>query len=280
MKEKLSINTIKAVATIICGNPIDQDKRISPYRTQNNLNEFFYEDLELKQPDGIMGTSRQSWTESWLKNYNKNINAKIIIEASVREGDYVNTDYNTTEVADYLNLFLYHDGLVLVKNGSKFKLTARNGVQLPETSNHEVLSEEYVLELSAKCEAKLADKDFDGAITNARTLIEAVLFSLEEKLTGKKTNHQGDLPKQYKHVSKLLNLDDQRSDLDDRFKDVIRGLTTIVHGLASIRNKMSDGHARELKPAAHHARVVVNSTKTIATFLVESYLFQKSKKEN
>jgi hypothetical protein len=40
---------------------------------------------------------------------------------------------------------------------------------------------------------------------------------------------------------------------------------------------MSDGHARERKPETHHARVIVNAAKTVAVFLVESYLFQRDK---
>ena len=72
-------------------------------------------------------------------------------------------------------------------------------------------------------------------------------------------------------------MDDQRPDLDDRFKDVIRGLVMIANGLAPLRNKMSDGHARERKPAPHHARVVVNAAKTVSAFLVESYRYQKEK---
>ena len=35
--------------------------------------------------------------------------------------------------------------------------------------------------------------------------------------------------------------------------------------------------ARERKPEPHHARVIVNAAKTVATFLVESYLFQREK---
>jgi hypothetical protein len=51
----------------------------------------------------------------------------------------------------------------------------------------------------------------------------------------------------------------------------------IANGLAPLRNKMSDGHARESKPAAHHARVVVNAAKTVSAFLVESYSYQIGK---
>lgn len=153
----------------------------------------------------------------------------------------------------------------------------RQDLAVPESRSGDILSDEYIKELSDKCTLKLAARDFDGAITNARTLLEAVLAALEERLTGTRGDYKGDLPKQFKRVARLLRMDDERSDLDDRFKDVIRGLVMIANGLAPLRNKMSDGHARERRPAPHHARVIVNAAKTTATFLVESYTYQSEK---
>lgn len=153
-----------------------------------------------------------------------------------------------------------------------------SAVALPEPAHaHDVLSDEYVGELSAKCESRLASGDLDGAVTVGRTLLEAVLGELELRLAGERGDYQGDMPKQFKAVTKLLRMDEQRPDLDERFKNVIRGLVMIANGLAPLRNKLSDGHARVRKPALHHARVVVNAAKTVASFLVESYQFQKDK---
>ena len=109
-------------------------------------------------------------------------------------------------------------------------------------------------------------------------MLEAVLVELEKQLAGAPGDYKGDLPKQFKAVAKQLRIDDERTDLDDNFKQVARGLVQVVNGLAPIRNKMSDGHARERKPEAHHARVIVNAAKTVATFLVESYLAQRERR--
>jgi hypothetical protein len=155
---------------------------------------------------------------------------------------------------------------------------ASGAVALPDPVHAtDVLSDEYVRELAGKCDSRLASDDLDGAVTVARTLLEAILSELEIRLAGAKGNYKGDLPKQFKQVTKLLRMDEQRSDLDDRFKDVIRGLVMVANGLAPLRNKMSDGHARERKPAPHHARVVVNAAKTVSAFLVESYTYQIGK---
>jgi hypothetical protein len=141
----------------------------------------------------------------------------------------------------------------------------------------DVLSLEYVHELVTKTDQRLASADFEGAITTARTMLEAVLQEIERRLTTAPGDHKGDILRMFKAASKPLRIDEERADLDDNFKQVVRGLVQIVNGLAPIRNKMSDGHARERKPAPHHARVIVNAAKTVSTFLIESYLFQLDK---
>jgi hypothetical protein len=153
------------------------------------------------------------------------------------------------------------------------------GVRVASTAtvSTEVLSLAYVTELEAKTDKRLANADFEGAITTARTMLEAVLLELERRMAGCPGDHKGDLQRLFKSVAKQLRIDEERQDLDDNFKQVVRGLVQIVNGLAPIRNKMSDGHPRERKPAAHHARVIVNAAKTVATFLVESYLFQRER---
>jgi hypothetical protein len=108
-------------------------------------------------------------------------------------------------------------------------------------------------------------------------MLEAVLLELERRLLAVPIDHKGDLQRLFKAVAKQLRIDEGRADLDDNFKQVVRGLVQIVNGLAPIRNKMSDGHPRTRKPAAHHARVIANAAKTVAAFLIESYVFQRDK---
>lgn len=144
-------------------------------------------------------------------------------------------------------------------------------------SGIDVLSLDYAHELVIKTDQRLASMDFEGAITTARTMLEAVLQEIERRLTTVPGDHKGDLLRMFKAAAKPLRIDEERADLDDNFKQVIRGLVQVVNGLAPIRNKMSDGHARQRKPAPHHARVIVNAAKTVSTFLIDSYLFQRDK---
>ncbi len=192
---------------------------------------------------------------------------------------------DATELVSLYNKHLNADGWELIP-GKKVSgkpifvphRCASAHVAMPnDDARIDVLSDNYIRELSEKCDARLSGGDYDGSITVGRTLLEAILGELELRLAGVRGEYKGDLPKQFKQVAKLLRMDDQRQDIDDRFKDVIRGLIGVANGLAPLRNKLSDGHARAKKPAPHHARVVVNAAKTVATFLVESYNYQVSK---
>lgn len=144
----------------------------------------------------------------------------------------------------------------------------------PDAPN--VLTLAYVRELSDKAERRLAASDREGSITVSRTLVEAVLEQLELRLTGQSGNYAGDLQRQYKAVAKILRIDDKDDQVDEGFKQIARGLVQIVNGLAAIRNMASDGHARHVQPQDRHARVAVNSAKTVASFLVEVYTAKRS----
>lgn len=193
---------------------------------------------------------------------------------------------DVSRVAQTLEALLEHRGvrdgdeastnLVKVKNLIA-RLRKAQVAMLPVTRAVDLLSLAYVHELETKIDQRLTAADLEGAITVARTMLEAVLVELEKRLAGAPGDYKGDLPKQFKAVAKQLRIDDERADLDDNFKQVARGLVQVVNGLAPIRNKMSDGHARERKPESHHARVIVNAAKTVATFLVESYLVQRER---
>lgn len=275
---RISFKTIEAIAAIVCGDRVDIDKSLSPYRSHAKLTEFFEEDLAILKLSPVEPASRPKWTASWLKHTNGTPELKKIVEASVRPSDYESTDFRVESAVEHLNRFLKHDDLRLVRSGKRYVLTSQHGVALPEIiAEADVLSVEYIQELAGKCDTRLSDGELEGAITVARTMIEAVLTELEGRLCDKAGDYKGELGKQFKAVAKHLGMDAGRTDLDDNFKQVVNGLTNVVNGLAPIRNKMSDGHARAHKPAPHHARVIVNAAKTVATFLIDSYIFQREK---
>ena len=133
---------------------------------------------------------------------------------------------------------------------------------------------EFIREQTQKCRVKISQGDYDEAITNARALLEAVLLGIEEKLCGSRQEYNGDLNKVYKRVQKSLNLEPKRTDISESLKQILSGITSIVGGIARLRNKMSDSHARSYRPDERHAKLAVNSVNTICMFLLESLEYQ------
>lgn len=47
-----------------------------------------------------------------------------------------------------------------------------------------MLSSEFLNDQVDKCNRKISEKDFYGAITNARSMVEEVLLSIEKEIIG------------------------------------------------------------------------------------------------
>jgi len=113
--------------------------------------------------------------------------------------------------------------------------------------------------------------DPEGAITLARSLLESVLkHILDERKVA--YNDKADLPELYRLVAKELNLaPDQHT--EDTFKRILGGITSVVHELGSLRNRLGDAHGKgkgSVRPAPRHAELAVNLAGSIALFLVET----------
>lgn len=123
--------------------------------------------------------------------------------------------------------------------------------------------------------------DPEGAITISRTLLETVLKRIAAELSLNMAD-KDDLPKLYTTVSKALNLAPTQHS-EEAIKKILGGATTVVNGLGTLRNRLSDSHGRgdkiPVRPSARHATLAVNAAGTIATFLVETYT-ERSLKSN
>ena len=259
------------VQLIVGEKALEREEPLTRYRTMRDIEHFFeVANIEVSNP---RGEGRGNLVRRLVKTQDRETFGRLCA-AVVSPAEFAGAAALSHEAAaDHLNAFLRADGAELVYNGTKYtvrRLNERRTVTAPVVAAS-ILSDAYVLEQLDKCDDKLSGRDYDGAITNARTLLEAVLFELQAQLVGQRDDFGGDLPKLFKSVMKAMKLDDARPDLDDRFKDVVRGLVMTVNGLAPLRNKMSDGHAREHAPEPHQARAVVNASKTVAVFLVETF---------
>jgi hypothetical protein len=274
---RFSARTLTAVADVITGDPIKgRQSRIAPYRSGPLLVRFFNEH-GANDSYGQGFPTRFNYAEEKLRSYNRTTAIVGVIEAAVDPLHFLNEQSSVDEAVSYLNNYLKRDGFELVNWKEAYRLQ-RAGEQLVEIDARvqagNSLTQEFIDEQVSKCRRKIRDEDYDGAITNARSLVEAVLFDIEYRLTGVTPVPDGDLLRQYKTVQRGLNLDPARADISNSLKQVLTGLTSIVAGIAPLRNRMSDAHARTHKPARHHAKLVINAAHTLADFLFETFEYQ------
>ena len=282
---KISERSIKRLGEIITG-----DKNLSPYRSGQKVVDFFNEfGMNAVYASGF--PSRWTFAEDCLRRFNGTPELKKIILATLDPRDFIGTtvlDRETNErkpakVQDalaYLNEFLAFDGFEIVSHGKGHAIVDKShgeiAVDVKLGPGH--LSHAFIMEQIEKCRTKTIDRDYDGAITNARSLVEAVLAAVEKEFDPNPPDYDGDLPKLYKRVQKHLNLAPENPKIANSLKQTLTGFISIICGLSGLSNKMGDRHVREYKPAAHHAALIVNAAMTFSNFIFETCDYQKAPK--
>jgi hypothetical protein len=222
--------------------------------------------------------SRWKYAEEKLLALNETATLRRLIDLVFDAREWIGKDLDPAIAAKHLNKYLKFDGYELVHDGDHFKVLETGGVAVkfdtPFPESQEV-NHVFIEEQIRKCDKKIGEGDFGGAITNARSLVEAVLIEIERQMSSGSSGYDGDLIKLSKRVQALLSLDPSRKDINETLKQVLSGLTSVVTGLAGFRNKMSDAHASGYKAAKHHAKLAVNAAKTFVDFLFDTYAYQK-----
>ncbi|MEM6559911.1 MAG: abortive infection family protein [Myxococcota bacterium] len=121
------------------------------------------------------------------------------------------------------------------------------------------------------------ESDPEGAITLARTLLEDVCKHILDDLEVD-YDEKIELPKLYKTTARRLNLSPGQHS-EEVFKQILSGCVSVVGGLGSMRNRLSDSHGKgradpearlPVRPSKRHAKLAVNLAGAMATFLVET----------
>jgi len=168
----------------------------------------------------------------------------------------------------------------MLREGYKIVIKEQSGAALRSATSENVgfgaagvITTAGIEENLNKVKQKLRDGDLRGAITNARSLCEDVLFEIERELSSAPpANYDGDLPRLYKRVGKLLNADPDQYREGEPAKRLIRGMVSVVDGLSGISNAMGDRHGgNSQQPKHHHAVLCVDAAHTLCTFLISSY---------
>jgi hypothetical protein len=259
---KISERTVKRLGEIITG-----DKGISPYRGGPKLVSFFNE-CGTNHTYGQGFPSRWMFAEDCIRQFNDTPTMKKVILSAVDPRDFMGTTVYDKETKQekpaslqdavtYLNEFLAFDGYEIVPHGKSYDVVDKT-------------RGEIVVDVS--------QGDYDGAITNARSLVEAVLAAIEKEFDPNAPDYDGDLPKLYKRVQKHLNLSPENPKISNSLKQTLTGFISIIGGLYGLSNKMGDRHVREYKTAAHHAALIVNAAMTFSNFIFDTYAYQRTQK--
>ncbi|WP_200763016.1 abortive infection family protein [Nitrosophilus alvini] len=272
---KVTEGTISAIGKIVTG-----DEQLSPYRSGPQLVRLF-NDYGANDVYGQGFPSRWHYAEEKIRSLNGTAALGSLLCQVLDPREFMDTKFKVEEAVQYINARLKYDGYEVVIDNGYAKIRDLTGVSVACEHPFQGSEKEghlFIDEQIQKSEIKIKEGDYDGAITNARSLLEAVLTELEKTIDENAPQYDGDLLKLYKRVQKLLNLEPGRPDIEGPLKQVLSGLVSIVGGMAGLSNRMGDRHVRTYKPEKHHAVLVVNAAKTIVNFLFETYEYQKKRK--
>ncbi|BDG08223.1 abortive infection family protein [Anaeromyxobacter paludicola] len=116
------------------------------------------------------------------------------------------------------------------------------------------------------------EDDPEGAITAARALLETTCKHILDQ-QGAEYDEDDDLPNLYRAAAQTLNLAPEQHH-EEVFKRILGGCQSVVNGLGTLRNKLSDAHGRSplrTRPAPRHAALAVNLAGSVAMFLAETF---------
>jgi len=268
---KLSDESVKALADIITG-----DNNKSPYQRKVDIIAFFGKLGGLETWDG---ETRWRYAKRCLDALNDFYDISQAVIAVLDPRRFINVSSTQQMACDYLNPYFELDGYRIIIENRYPKILELGNAIIKPTTYFEGSEEErhtFIQEQQSKIEQKMVLSDFDGAIASARSMVEAVLRSLNRELTGQELGDKADLPKLYNAVAHELGLDPSRPDLETALKQVLSGLSSIIAGLACVSNRMGDRHSRKYKPDKRHAQLVANSAITVTDFLFETWKARQS----
>jgi hypothetical protein len=210
-----------------------------------------------------------------LKNFN---DLKRLIEMIIDPKEFYGLDITVENAVIHMNEYLKLDGYEVRHDGIAYRLFSKN-TKVVEHKIISTLSHDFIAEQIEKCEEKLAVGDYDGAITNARSLIEAVSIKLIEEKEKQSYKSNGNLIVIFKDLKKSLNMVIDKVHYPPYLIEIISGLGVIIQGMAELTNRAGDRHNRTYTPQKHHAKLAVNCAFSFCDFILESFYYQQERAE-
>lgn len=168
-----------------------------------------------------------------------------------------------------INGLLFFGENELVNTGNGFIVQKIGSIPQVDAPAMKTITRKYIFELAGRAMEDVEKGYFDSAITKCRTLLEEVFCYVIEK-KGEIPSDSGDIGKLYSQVKGLYQMHSDKS-MDIRINMLLSGLEKILKSITEMRNETSDSHgvgARRINIAEHHARLFVNSSLTMADFIL------------
>lgn len=259
---KLSEKVFKPLGVFICG-----DSGLAPRLSGPELIEFFNRCGFDDEYDSGFGTRWMFPTDKIAKSNDSDI-LTTILEEFVDPRRHNGDSALVEKLVNNINSLIKYDGYLLEKNGEFYKIVDKGGsIIKPESINQ--IGHDFVNEQIKKCLRKISSNDFSGAITNARSLTEAVLIHIIETIEEVEIKNDGNLGNLWTRTKKALRIEIKKDEFPDYVYQIISGLDTSLNGLAGLSNNTADRHANKFKTKKHHAKLAVNLSMTICDFLIE-----------
>lgn len=266
---KIRDSTSEKIAKIMCGDAVYGPASRGPYlkgpAIVNLLN-----DSGLEREYTGFGSRWYEMQRGLVECIDKDLATKLFTSYYVFLDQADIEKEQIAQIFAVMNNLLSHENYKLEQRGNKwiFSSIDNDVIDGPQIS---ALSTEFLDTQIEKCRNKITENDFDGAITNARSMVEEVLLEIRNQKTGDRGKYDGDISNLYKDVRKMINLNPDMPGITQPMQQIYTGMTNIILGVGSLRSKISDAHAPEYIAQRHHAVLCVNCAYALVMFLSSIY---------
>ena len=259
---KISNKVTKQLGTFIAGD-LGLANRLSGPQLVDFYNECGFDDVY-----GAGFPSRWAYSTEKIVTSNGTDQLRLILEEFVDPRRYGGNEEFVEKLVEHINSLIKYDGFALLKAGNRHKIADIQGNFItPDTSKK--IGHDFIAEQIEKCQQKICSDDFNGAITNARTLVEAILIYVIELIEKQEVKNDGNVLNLWTRAKKALKIDLKKDEIPDFIFQIISGLDTSLNGLAGLSNNAGDRHANKFNTKRHHAKLSVNLAMTLSDFLVD-----------
>jgi hypothetical protein len=274
---RISSSSIAILVSIITGD----NKEIGhTYKTGQQLVDFFNQ-FGFSEVYSNGFPSRDLYVKEKLNKCNDTDIMDSIIKEALHPIHFNKKDSYNNVIATLGDHFRKDGYQLLAPEGSQGNVGIKNidTHRTIQALSLKILNHKFIDEQIRKANERLGNGDYYGVITTARSLVEELLKQIILKANKEVPKWEGDIMKLYKPAIEALNLDVSQKDLTDTIKQVLRGLKSIIIGLSSLRNKMSDSHAPTYEPSKHHAKLAINTAFTLCEFLLDNLEYQRDQQK-